>query len=150
MPRYAVRDQGLAVVGYQQLQAALQRIGGGKGDYGLAYEVQRRVRIIGEAVAQAAPKFVSHRTGRHGDPGNPSLESSVRVSATQWSASVYSTALHGGVQNVGGKVGRNHATLLKRADVSAWMIKAVGSERAFVAAEIEDLLSWLEREFVAG
>jgi len=138
------------MVGFQQLNVALGRIGAGKADFGLAYELQQRLRTIGEAVAKAAPQFVSHRTGRHGDPGNPSLEESVRVSVTQRQASVYSTALHGGAQNVGGKVGRNHATLLKRADVSGWMIKAVGSEREFVREEVDSLLEWLEREFVAG
>jgi hypothetical protein len=69
---------------------------------------------------------------------NPTLEESVKVSVPTRSASVYSGALHGGAQNVGGKVGRNHATLLNRSDVSGWMIKAVSSNTALVEAELED------------
>jgi phage gpG-like protein len=147
---YAVRDQGLAMVGFQQLNAALQRIGGGRADYGLAYELQRRLRIVGDTIARSAPSFITHRTGRHGDVANPTLEESVRTSVTQRSASVYSTALHGGVQNVGGKVGRNHATILKRAEVSRWMIQAVTTNRAFVEGELDGLLDWLTAEFEAG
>ena len=147
---HSVTDQGIAMVGFRQLNAALARIGAGKADFGLAYELQRRLRTIGESVAASAPKFVSHRTGRHGDPSNPRLEDSVRISVTQRYASVYSSALHGGAQNVGGRVGRNKATLLKRADVSGWMNKAVAENAAFVEAEMEGLLDWLEAEFIAG
>jgi hypothetical protein len=146
--RYVVRDQGIAMVGFAQLSKALARIGG-VGEYGFRYEMRRRIALIGEYVAKDAPQYVTHATGRHGDPNEPTLEESVRVSVAASSASVYSTAIYGGVQNVGGRVGRDHATILKRADVSQWMNQAVRNDSVYVAMQIEELLDWLEREFMA-
>ena len=148
MARYAVRNQGIAMAGFTQLQRALLRIAG-VGDYGLAYELRRRLALIGETVAEAAPQYVTHKTGRHGNPDEPRLEDSVRVNVTTNMASVYSTAIHGGVQNVGGQVGRKRRTLLKRADVSQWMNKAVNAEKPYVEEELEGVIDWLVHEFEA-
>lgn len=144
---YSVRDQGLVLHGFQQLQNALTRIES-KSDFGLEYELQRRLKLIGEKVAETAPAFVSHKTGRHGE--GVTLEDSVQVSVTKRMASVYSQSVYGGVQQSGGRVGRNHATLLKRSDVSQWMGKAVASERENVREELDGLLDWLVAEFEAG
>jgi phage gpG-like protein len=148
LANYSVRDQGLYMRGFTNLTKALARIDGeGISDFGIAYELRRRLTEIGESVARAAPGYVSHRTGRHGDPSQPTLEESVRVRVTQNLASVYSTAVYGGVQNVGGRVGRNHATLLTRAAASGWMNKAVAETAGYVAGELDGLLDWLLAEF---
>ncbi len=150
---YAVRDQGVILHGFAELNDALARIEGGKGNFGVEYELQRRLRIIGETVAKAAPQFVTHKTGRHGDPAIPRLEDSVRVSVTKRSASVYSIAEHGGVQNVGGGPHAGwpaRGPHVKAADASHWMSRAVASKREFVDAEMDGLLDWLEAEFERG
>lgn len=150
--RYAVRDQGVALSGFTQLQVALRRVEG-VGDYGLAYEVQAQMRRIGEKVALDAPGFVTHKTGRHGSPSVPKLEDSVHVSVTTRSASVYSSAEHGGVQNVGGFP---HAGVeargphVKRADASHWMNRAVAENYAFVELEVNRLIERLLSEFEAA
>jgi hypothetical protein len=150
---FTVKDQGIAMVGFTQLNAALQRIGGGKGDFGLAYELQRRLAVVGETVAKAAPGFVTHRTGRHGDPSEPMLEESVKVSVTMNSASVYSSAIYGGVANVGGGPHAGWAARgphVQKANASHWMSRAVASERGFVDSELNGLLDWLVVEFERG
>lgn len=148
---YAVRDQAIYMVGFTQLQKALSTIEG-KGEYGLEYELQKRLRDVGEKVAHAAPAFVTHRTG-HGGSAGIRLEDSVRVSVTKKTASVYSTAVHGGVQNVGGgpAAGWSHrGPHVRRANASRWMIRAVQSERQAVQDEFDGLLDWVAKEFQAG
>lgn len=145
-----VRDQGVVLRGFAELNAALTRIEGGRGNFGVEHELQRRLRTIGEEVAKAAPQFVTHRTGRHGDPGVPRLEDSVQVSVGARSASVYSTAEHGGVQNVGGGPHAGWAARgphIKAQNASHWMNRAVASKREFVQAELDGLLDWVEAEF---
>lgn len=150
MASYVVRDQGVVVHGFAALQRALNSVQS-RADYGLAYELQRRLRTIGEKVAESAPEFVTHYSGHTGpypgEPDNPRLEDSVRVSVTTRSASVYSTAMHGGAQNVGGQVGRKRHTILERAKVSKWMNKAVSSNYIFVDKEVDGLLDWLLSEW---
>jgi hypothetical protein len=140
-----VRDAAVAVRGFEEIQRALLTIG-----EGAEPELRKRLRNIGEEVARAAPGFVTHKTGRHGGSGNPALESSVRVSVGLRSASVYSTALHGGVQNVGGGPHAGWAARgphVQHKNASEWMNKAVRSKQAFVEAEILDLLAWVETEW---
>ncbi len=141
------------MVGFKELNAALNRIGYGKSDFGIEYELQRRLRIVGETVAKSAPGFVTHKTDRHGGPGNPRLEDSVRVSVTQKSASVFSTAEHGGVQNVGGGPHAGWAARgphVQKDKASRWMIRAVAANREVVAQQMDGLLDWVVDEFQAG
>jgi hypothetical protein len=150
---YAVRDQGVVLHGFSELNDALARIEGAKGNFGVEYELQQRLRAIGEEVAKAAPQFVTHKTGRHGNPGVQRLEDSVRVSVTTRSASVYSTAEHGGVQNVGGGPHAGwpaRGPHVRAANASHWMNRAVASKRDYVDAELDGLLDWIEAEFQAG
>jgi|SRR6185437_9203551 len=152
MAKYAVADQGVAVHGFTELNAALRRIEGGRGNFGLQYELQQRLREMGEAVARAAPQFVTHDT-KNARPGKPRLEDSVKVSVTARSASVYSTAPHGGVQNVGGGPKAGWAARgphVKAAKASHWMNRAVASNAAVIEAEMEELLDFIVREFEAG
>lgn len=134
------RESGAALSGFTEVQRALAEI-----DNGTAKELRRRLRIVGQDVAEVAGRNVSHKTGRHG-PG-PRLGGSIKVTVSRGSASVYSTAPHGGAQNVGGRVGRRGATILKRADVSGYMTHAVQSEREHVADELDGLLDWLDKTF---
>ena len=85
------------MAGFTELTSALRRVSGGRGNFGLDYELQRRLRVIGETVAKAAPGFVTHRTGA----GTGALEGLVRVSVTGKAASVYSTSVYGGAQQYG-------------------------------------------------
>lgn len=147
---YAVRDQGIAMHGFTALQQALLSIQE-RADYGMAYELQARLRLLGEKIAKDAPGFVTHYSGHRGpypkEPDNPRLGESVRVNVTTRAASIYSTAMHGGVQNVGGQVGRGRSALIERAKASHWMSKAVSTNYAFLQMEIEGLLDWVVREF---
>lgn len=140
------------MVGFKELTQALHRIEG-RGEFGIEYELQKRLAAVGEKVAQAAPGFVPHKTGRHGDPGNPRLEDSVRVSVTQKSASVFSTALHGGAINVGAGPHAGWAARgphIRKDRASRWMQKAVRSQEAFVAEQVDEVLRWVGEEFAAG
>jgi hypothetical protein len=146
---YAVKDKGVVMVGFTQLNQALSRISG-RGNFGLDYELQRRLRLIGNMIASAAPGFVTHRTGRHGDPSVPRLEDSVRVSVTSRTASVYSIAVHGGVQNVGGGPHAGWAARgphVRKDRASGWMNKAVASKEQLVEEQLEGLLDWVVDEF---
>ena len=131
--------QGVAVSGLKEMQVALK-----VANNGLDRELDKRMRKAGEIVAPVArrnaPKGTRSRDYRFsGDV----LEDSIRTSGARGRYSVYSTAIYGGVQNYGGRVGRNHATLLTRASVSQYMSKAVVSTRDLVKAEVEGTLDWL-------
>jgi hypothetical protein len=143
VPRPVIRDEGVVVEGFAALQRVLKQI-----ESGAHPELKKRLKVIGDHVAKTARGNVSHKTGRHF--GSPRIESSIKVSVTARGASVYSTAPHGGVQNVGGRVGRSHLTVIKRAEVSGYMTKAVQSDREFVQHETEALVQWLLRTFQNG
>lgn len=135
--------EGDAVVleGFAQLQAALKRI-----EDGTYPELRERLRAIGEHVKARAEGNITHRTGRHGAEG-PRLGQSLKVSVTQRSASVYSTAVHGGAQNVGAWTRDGRGPHISRANASHYMDKAVKSEQAFVEQETEALIQWLLTTF---
>jgi hypothetical protein len=146
---FAVRDQGIAMNGFTELNRALQRIDGGRGNFGIEYELQHRLRVVGETVAKAAPQFVTHKTGHE----TGELEGSVKVSVTTKSASVYSTSVYGGAQNSGAapKAGwKARGPHIQRKNASKWMSRAVASEREFVKEEMDGLLDWLVEEFNRG
>jgi hypothetical protein len=148
----AVQDQGIVLRGFTDLQRALADLGG-RGEFGLDYELSRRLRTVGEKVGRDAAGYVTHRTGRHGDPGDPRLEDSVKVAVGRRAASVYSTAVYGGAQNYGAgpKAGWGaRGPHIKRADASRWMTRAVDANEAFVAAEMDGLCDWIVREFERG
>lgn len=134
------RDQGVALRGFTEIQAVLKAI-----DSGQAGELRKRLKRVGESVAAVARENVEHKTGRHF--GSPSLSSGIKVAITRNSAAVYSASPHGGVQNFGGRVGRDHLTVIRRADVSHYMTKAVASSRDDVADEMDSLLDWLINTF---
>lgn len=134
-----IRDEGIAVSGFSEIQKALATI-----DKGIQRELTKRLRKVGHGVALTAGRNVTSRTGRH---SGQRIERSIKVAVNRNSASVYSTAPQGGVQNVGGRVGRHHATLIKRSDVSQYMTKAVSSSRDEVTQDLEGLLDWLTEEF---
>ncbi len=123
------------------MQRALRAI-----DVGTARELTARIRAVGEVVKKAAQERAPVGPGHPGEPGR--LHDSIKVSTMLKSASVYSTAVYGGVQNVGGRVGRNHATLLRRDMVSGYMNKAVAASEAYVEGEMLGLLDWLETQWM--
>lgn len=146
---FKISEQGIAMGGFSELNAALRRVEGGRGNFGLEYELQKRLREIGETIAKSAPGFVTHNTGRHGNTGLR-LEDSVKVSVAATSASVYSTAVHGGAQNSGAGPHAGWAARgphIQKDRASRWMTKAVNSKRAFVQAEMEGLVDWVVEEF---
>jgi hypothetical protein len=147
---FKVQDQGIAMAGFKELNDALHRIGS-RGDFGVEYEMQRRLRAIGEKVASVAPTFVTHRTQSRA--GGERLEDSVKVSVTKTQASVFSTAVHAGVQNSGGGPKAGWAARgphVRAANASHWMNEAVNSQREFVAEEMDGLVDWVVNEFELG
>lgn len=135
--------EGVVVSGLTDMQRVLK-----KGGSELGPELKKRLKDVGEGiVAPVARRYAPQgvRSARYRFSG-PSLHESIRAGATQKGATVYSTSVYGGVQNFGGKVGRNHATLLKRADVSQYMTRAVRETRVPVTRHVEGTLDWLTRE----
>lgn len=109
--------------------------------------LRRELRDIADDVKMDAQANVTHKTGRHGGPNVPHLGPSIKSSTTGTGASIYSDAPHAIVQDVGGQVGRDRSALLKRADVSHYMSKAVEDARPYVNRRLEELLDEFGREF---
>ncbi len=148
----ALQGYGVVMHGFVELERALTRIDG-PGNFGLDYELNRRIGNVGQSIARVAPSFVTHKTGRHGDPGQPRLEDSVKVSVTKRRASVYSSSIYGGVQQYGGGPHAGwHARgpHVRRDQASKWMSRAVASQQAFIHEELDGLLDWVIREFERG
>jgi hypothetical protein len=144
----AVQGKGVIIHGLTELNHALERIDG-PGNFGLDYELSRRLRNIGESVARVASGNVTHRTGRHGDASQPRLEDTIKVSVTKRRASVYSTSIYGGAQQFGAgpKAGwANRGPHIRADRASKFMSKAVASQRDFIAEEADGLLDWLAKE----
>lgn len=139
MAKFAVRDEGILVRGFTEVQRALKRL-----DAELAGEVRDKLKLIGERVKEVAAGNVSHKTGRHGNPG-PRIEDSIKVGATLKQASVYSTSVAAGVQNSGGTVG--YGAVVRREDVSQFMTRAVQSTEGYIEQETQAVIDWLLAEF---
>lgn len=130
----------IAVRGLTELQRAFRQAEGNASKY-----LRAELREIAKGVARDAKGNVTHKTGRHSK--GPRLKGSIRVSVTARSASVYSNAAHALVQDVGGQVGRNRATLLKRAEVSQYMLKATHNAGPHIERQVEQMLDRLGRDF---
>jgi hypothetical protein len=135
-----VEGASLSIKGLAELQRALRRVDGHLGP-----DLRKGLREIAEVVRRKAEGNISHRTGRHGDEGP--LADSLRLGVTQRTVSVYSNLEHSRVQDQGGRVGRNHATLLKRGEVSQYMTRAVQSSAPEVEQKVNELLDRLGRDF---
>lgn len=76
-------------------------------------------------------------------PGHPGavgrLKGSIKIGATQRAVSIYSNLIYARVQDQGGRVGRNHATLLSRGSVSQYMTKAVRDAAPIMEAGLSKL-----------
>lgn len=149
MARRQVENFGVVIEGLPQLRRAFEQIEG-RGNFGVGYEVTHRLRNIGEHVAQAAPGFVTHKTGRHGDPSLPRLETTVRVSVTANRASVYTDSPYGRVQQYGGgpRAGWGaRGPHVQRQNASKWLSRAVASERGYVEEQTDAVLDWIVTEW---
>lgn len=149
MAQYRIQDAGIAVRGWDGLTRVLHNLSS-KGEFGIEYELQRRLRIVGEKNAKAAERFITHKYGSSTD--DP-LEGSTRVSVTRNRAAVYSASAHGGVQNVGGgpKAGWGaRGPHVQARNASRWVIKGVNAEREWTQAEMEGLCDWIVLEFERG
>lgn len=133
---YSIQVEGLAA-----LQRALRRTGTGTDRL-----VKTRLRQLANRVRDRARASVEHKTGRSGD--QPPLAGSLKTSVTQKGASVYSDALHAGVQERGGRVG--HGAVIPRASASAYMTKALAKSQADTEKELLAIGSSIEREFARG
>lgn len=107
--------------------------------------LRRELRDIADDVKMDAQANVTHKTGRHGGPNVPHLGPSIKSSTTGTGASIYSDAPQAIVQDVGGQVG--NSAILRRADVSHYMTKAVEDARPYVNRRLEELLDEFGREF---
>lgn len=130
--RRVVSGESITLDGYTELQKALADV-----DPVLKKQLTKSLKEAGTLVATDAEHNVSHRTGRHGGDGQE-LEKSIKVSSTSGGVSLWSGALHAGVQDQGGQVGRGHATTLKRSDVSQYMTRAVDSKTPRVEEMIQE------------
>jgi phage gpG-like protein len=147
-----VKGQAIIVNGLPELQKAFERIGGGKANFGIEYELQHRLRNIGEHVAVAAEGFITHKTGRHGDPTLPRLEDTLGTSVTAKRATVFSTSPYARVQQFGGgpKAGwTRRGPHVQARNASRFLTKAVASEHAYVEQETDAVLDWIVKEWNA-
>lgn len=140
-----LRGEALAVTGLRDLQRALKQAGDDAGP-----KLRRVLREIAEDVRNEAQANAPVGDGRSGDPGR--LRASIRTSVGQRSVSVYSNADYAYVQDRGGWVGRygggtHGATLLKRAEVSAYMTRAVRDSQQLVSQYLMGVLDDIERNF---
>lgn len=134
---------GVVVQGLADMQRVLR-----KAESELAPQLKVRLKMAGEKIVAPAARAnapVGVRSQRYRF-GGADLKDTIRVTATGRGASVYSTAVYGGVQNYGGRVGRNHATILARGNVSQYMTRAVASTKVPVSREVEGVLDWLSHE----
>lgn len=130
-------EAGVYVQGLSAMQRVLKR-----SEHELAPELKARLRhqvggVIAPVARADAP--VSGLSHRH-------MRDTIKVSVSLRGASIYSTAVYGGVQNYGGRVGRNRATVLPRAGVSQYMTRAVQSTRPRVEQQVLEVLDWLKHE----
>lgn len=136
--KFARAGGGDAVLlqGFDSLQRALGRVEGGVQD-----ELRQKIRAIGEKVALVAASNAPRRTGE--------LQTSIRVSVASRAASVYSTAIYGGAQNVGAWTGHGRGPHIRRARASHYMDRAVKELAPWVETEMAAVLGWLETTFEA-
>jgi hypothetical protein len=102
-------------------------------------QLKREIGVAVEYVRALAKRNAPHRSG--------ALERSVRKSVTQKGGSVYSNLPYAYVLDSGGRVGRNHATLLRRGDMSHYMTRAAHDGRPYVSHRVEGMLNRLGRDF---
>ena len=136
--------QGMRQEGFREFYDTVKKLGGDAGDFGVEYELKRKLRAIGEGVAKTAPSFVTHR---YKDSG--ALEGSVKVSSGRAGVSVYSTSVYGGVQNVGGW-SKGRGPHVSRGNASRWMLRAVESSEPVIEKELTELVHWVTREIELG
>ena len=151
MPHSADGFQGVygnavIMVGYTELQRSLRTLAG-PGNFGIDYEVTQRLKAIGEKVAVAAPRFVSHKTGKSGAGEGGPLGGSVGVSVKLKQAETFSRAIYGGVQERGGWTKSGRGPHVSRGAASHWMSRAVESQGAAIQAEVDGMSDWVAREF---
>lgn len=133
---------GVAVVGFEEVYRALKGI---EGD--LPKQVRKNLRLIGKIVKDQAEA----NAGNIRKSG--ALAGSIKVSLSPKAASVFSTAPHGGVQNVGGGPHAGWSARgphVKRANASHYMNKAVDSTRGEVQQAMEELMQWVASELAKG
>lgn len=132
--------------GFTQLLRALGRI-----DDETGIELRKRIREVGERVALVAagnaPILKTHPSDSSGAPGE--LQHSIKTSVTLTRASVYSDAVYGGVQNVGGW-SKGRGPHVSRARASHYMDKAVIETAPWVRHEMDGLIDWVESTFREG
>lgn len=133
--RRVVTNETIVVDGLSQLSRALR-----EADADVAKELRQSLRTSARVVQEAAKANISHRTGRH-DPDVPRLADSLKVGVGATSVSLYSNALHAGVQDQGGKVGRGRLTLLKRSEVSQYMTRATQEKDGAVEDDIRQAVN---------
>lgn len=119
----------LRVEGLTQLQKALRRT---EGD--LPRLVTDRLDDIGQTVRGRAKANVPAG-------GSGVLRASIAKSRTLRAVTVYSNVVYARVQDQGGRVGRNHATILGRGNVSQYMTRAVRDSGGEIERRLEQLLT---------
>ncbi len=132
-------EDGVVVQGLREMQRALKRA-----ESDIGPQLKKRLKEAGADIVAPAARAAAPR-GKRAHAG-PRLADSIKTGVTQRGAWVASSVVYGGVQNYGGRVGRNHATVLTRTSVSQYMTGAVRSTREPVGRHVEEILDWLARE----
>lgn len=136
------RGQGVAVEGLAPLQRALKKAEGDAGK-----ELKASLKAIGEEVVKPRAERYAPVGPRPKRSDSPPLAESIRVAAAGVGVSVYSSAPHAAVQDSGGRVGRDRATVLTRENASQYMTRAVRDSQADISQRLEGLLDALENDF---
>lgn len=124
----------VSVDGLRETQAALKKL-----DADAARELRAELKAAGKEVEGDARGNVRSRSGK--------LAGSIKTSVTAKGVSVYSNLVYARVQDQGGKVGRNHATLLARGSVSQYMKRAGDTAEPKVTRRLERMLDRLDNDF---
>lgn len=139
----AGKNGGVAVSGFAQIQRGLASIEGGAKS-----EVRKRFVEVGGYVKTRAAANVTHKTGRH--VGIPSIEDGLKISVLQKGVSIYTTAPHGGVQNVGAWTRQGRGPHVSRKNASRYMDRAVKQSAPFVERETQAVIDWALKSFERG
>lgn len=135
------RDAALVVQGLRPLTRALKKAEGNADKH-----LRGQLRTVG--------KFVQTRARANAPVGprpkrsnTKPLRGSIRTSVTMKGISVYSDEEHALVQDRGGRVGRDGATVLQRGKVSGYMTRAVRDAGPEVSRRMQGVLDSIGNDF---
>lgn len=104
--------------------------------------LKKQIREAAEPIKRQAQANAPVRSG--------ALRKSIKIGVNRGSVSVYSNLVYSLVQEEGGRVGRNHATLLTRGNASHYMKRAVTARAGEFKDAMDDVLDAFGADFEKG